>query len=60
MQASHDAHGTVLDGIEDHLISHEMKSTSSLVSFRTMHTAIRILAVICARCLTADVHGTCM
>ena len=31
-QASHDAHGTVLDGIEDRLTSHEIKSAASLVS----------------------------
>lgn len=31
MQASHDAHGTVLDGIEDRLTSHEIKSAASLV-----------------------------
>ena len=31
-QASHDAHGTVLDGIEDRLTSHEVKSAASLVS----------------------------
>lgn len=32
MQASHDAHGTVLDSLEDVLTSHEIKSASSLVS----------------------------
>ena len=31
MQASHDAHGTVLDSLEDALTSHEIKSASSLV-----------------------------
>ncbi|KAA6424820.1 MAG: leucine-rich repeat-containing 48 isoform 1 [Trebouxia sp. A1-2] len=31
VQASHDAHGTVLDGIEDRLTSHEIKSAASLV-----------------------------
>ena len=31
-QASHDAHGTILDGIEDRLTSHEIKSAASLVS----------------------------
>lgn len=31
VQASHDAHGTVLDSLEDALTSHEIKSASSLV-----------------------------
>lgn len=31
MQASHDAHGTVLDSLEDALTSHEIKSAPSLV-----------------------------
>ena len=35
LQASHDAHGTVLDGIEDRLTSHEIKSAASLVSINT-------------------------
>ncbi|KAL3160580.1 hypothetical protein ABBQ32_010517 [Trebouxia sp. C0010 RCD-2024] len=32
VQASHDAHGTVLDGIEDGLTSHEVKSAASLIA----------------------------
>lgn len=32
LQTSHDAHGTVLDGLEDSLTSHEIKSAASLVS----------------------------
>ena len=32
LQVSHDAHGTVLDALEDRLTSHEIKSASSLVS----------------------------
>lgn len=40
VQASHDAHGTVLDGIEDRLTSHEIKSAASLVSLSSQTTPL--------------------
>ena len=33
LQASHDAHGTVLDALEDRLTSHEIKSAANLVRY---------------------------
>ncbi|DBB11623.1 hypothetical protein WJX82_004054 [Trebouxia sp. C0006] len=41
VQASHDAHGTVLDGIEDRLTSHEIKSAASLVAEKAAWTEQR-------------------